>query len=72
MHAYDSCIFYARRTIAVDSTFAQAYFWLSKSFVLTGNIDSANKYKDIYSGFVENDTTLRPNLEFLESLIKDN
>lgn len=65
----DSCILYANKTMNLDSTFRQSYFWLSKSYALKNVKDSALKYKEIYAEFAANDSTLKPFLELLENVI---
>ncbi len=66
---YDSCNYYAKETLAIDPTSIQSYFWMTKSYAFMNKIDSAKIFLKKYTQFVKNDSTLKSNLELLDSLI---
>ncbi len=65
----DSCVYYAKETLKLDSTRFPSYRYIVKWFALAGQMEKAQKYKDMYIRFSPVDSTQTRNLELLDSLI---
>jgi tetratricopeptide (TPR) repeat protein len=68
---YDSTIFYAQKLIYADSTRANGYYLLAKSYALTGDLTRARENLDILHRFIENDSSLVAKYEEVDSLINN-
>jgi tetratricopeptide (TPR) repeat protein len=67
---YDSSIYYARKIIEVDTLEPAGYFWLAKSYFMTGNIDSARFYADQCADYAASDTVIAAGLRVLQEQIE--
>ncbi len=65
----DSCVYYARETLKLDSTRFPSYRYIIKWFALAGQLEKADKYKSMYTRYSPADSIQRLNLELLDSLI---
>ncbi|HHI02695.1 MAG TPA: hypothetical protein ENL22_04165 [candidate division Zixibacteria bacterium] len=65
----DSCVYYAGKTLELDSTRFQSYRYIIKWLALTGQSEKAEKYKSIYARYTPADSVQQKNLKLLDSLI---
>lgn len=65
----DSCVFYAKKTLELDSTRFKSYRYIVKWYAIAGQIEKANRYRSMYVKFSPADTIQQKNLLFLDSVI---
>ena len=65
----DSCVYYAKKTLELDSTRFQSYGYIVKWLARAGQFDKADKYKTIYARYSPADSVQQRNLGLLDSLI---
>ncbi len=65
----DSCVYYARKTLELDSARFQSYGYIVKWLARAGQFEKAKKYRSMYARYSPADSIQQKNLELLDSLI---
>ncbi len=65
----DSCVYYAKKTLEIDSTRFTSYVYIIKWLARAGQIKKAERYISMYSRYSPVDSVQQENIVLLDSLI---
>ncbi|MCP4704597.1 MAG: hypothetical protein GY865_08300, partial [candidate division Zixibacteria bacterium] len=65
----DSCVYYAKKALAIDSTRFRSYRYIIKWYARAGQIEKANRFKSMYTRCTPTDSIQQKNLVLIDSLL---